>query len=202
MKALSTVNRILLGLVGAVLLGGGLLVLAAGLDVYRHWNLAPPHGWPLVTPRDVLLSASDRLRWSNQGWWWWPAVIAALVIVLLLALRWLLAQFHRQSPGRLPVGGKPPEDGVELRDDALSDAITAETLTLPGVRQASTRLAGRPTHPRARIALTLDPDSDPGEVVERLYQEPLAHGRRSAGWEHLPVRARLRVARHSPRRAE
>ncbi|MFD9515618.1 hypothetical protein, partial [Streptomyces mirabilis] len=31
----------------------------------------------------------------------------------------LLAQLHRRHPGALPVGGTPPQEGVELRDHAL-----------------------------------------------------------------------------------
>ncbi|MER5668719.1 alkaline shock response membrane anchor protein AmaP, partial [Streptomyces mirabilis] len=119
----TVLNRSLLALAGLVLLGGGLLVLFAGLDVYRRHDLVPPVGWPLTTPHDVLLGSADRARWSGQGWWWWPAVIAALTLVALLALWWLLAQLHRRHPGALPVGGTPPQEGVELRDHALSDAI-------------------------------------------------------------------------------
>src|SRR5690348_4162300 len=95
----TVLNRSLLALAGLVLLGGGLLILFAGLDVYRRHGLVPPVGWPLATPHDVLLGSADRARWSGQGWWWWPAVIATLTLVALLAVWWLLAQLHRRHPG-------------------------------------------------------------------------------------------------------
>ena len=75
----SVCNRSLLALAGLVLLGGGLLILFAGLGLYRRLDLVPPAGWPLAGPADVLLGSADRARWSSQGWWW-PAVIAALVL--------------------------------------------------------------------------------------------------------------------------
>ncbi|MEU9991496.1 hypothetical protein AB0E10_32780 [Streptomyces sp. NPDC048045] len=40
------VNRSLLALAGLVLLGGGLLILIAGLDIYRRHDLVPPVGPP------------------------------------------------------------------------------------------------------------------------------------------------------------
>jgi hypothetical protein len=201
MKAQTTVNRILLGLAGGVLLGGSLLVLAGGLDVYRHWNLTPPSGWPLTSPHDVVLSRADRTAWTDQGWWW-PTLIAGLALVVLLALWWLLAQLRQRRPGRMPVGGTPPEQGVELRDQALSDALAAEAGSLPGVEQAVARMAGRPAHPEVRFRLTLTADGAPGLVLRDLCRGPVERARQSTGWEQLPTQARLRVVRHGPHRVE
>ncbi|WP_405719774.1 alkaline shock response membrane anchor protein AmaP [Streptomyces sp. NBC_01537] len=201
MKPRTAVNRILLALAGVVLLGGGLLVLAGGLDIYRRWNLTPPADWPLSAPHDVLLSRADRTRWTDESWWW-PTVIAALALVVLLSLWWLLAQRHQRRPGRLPVGGTPPQDGVELRDQALNAALAADAGQLPGVHRAKARLTGRPTGPQARLTLLLTPDSAPTAVLDALRRGPLEHARESAGWEDLPAEVRLRVAGHGPHRVE
>jgi hypothetical protein len=197
----SALNRSLLGLAGLVLLGGGLLVLFAGLDLYRRRDLVPPDGWPLTTPADVLLGSADRARWSSQGWWWWPAVIAALAVVVLLALWWLLTQLNRRRPGALPVGGTPPREGVELRDRALSDAIAAEAGALPEVRHAAVRITGRPAHPRTRVGLTLTPHGAPGATLGALCEGPLRTAHRSTGLD-MPTEVRLKVARHPPHRTE
>jgi hypothetical protein len=203
MKAQSAINRILLALAGLVLLGGGLLVLAGGLDIYRRWHLAPPAGWPLATGNAVLLSRADRTRFdTGQNWWWWPAVIAALALVALAALWWLLAQLRQRRPGRLAVGSAPPQEGVELRDDALSKVIAAEAGRLPGIRHAQARFVGRSARPQAHVRLTLTSDASPAAALHALCQGPLDRARRSAGWEHLPTEARLHVARHAPHRAE
>ncbi|MEU5611334.1 alkaline shock response membrane anchor protein AmaP [Streptomyces sparsogenes] len=198
----SVLNRSLLAVAGLVLLGGGLLVLFAGLDVYRRHDLVPPVGWPLTTPNDVLLGSADRARWSSQGWWWWPAVIAALVLAALLALWWLLAQVSRRRPGSLPVGGTPPQEGVELRDHALSDAIAAEAGALPGVEHAAVHITGRPAHHRTHVRLTLTPEGAPGAALADLCEGPLRTARQSTGSPHLPTDVRLRVTHHKPHRAE
>ncbi|GGW13284.1 hypothetical protein GCM10018980_77230 [Streptomyces capoamus] len=198
----SALNRSLLALAGLVLLGGGLLVLFAGLDLYRRHHLTPPTGWPLITPDDVLLGSADRARWSSQGWWWWPAVIAALVLAATLALGWLLAQLSRRRPGALSVGGKPPQEGVELRARALSDAIASEAGALPGVEHAAVHITGRPAHPRARVKLTLTPAAAPGAALGALCEGPLNTARRSTGRPELPTEVRLQIAHHKPHRAE
>lgn len=199
MNSHSVLNRTLLAVAGLVLLGGGLLVLTAGLDLYRRWSLDPPADWPLTGPHDTLLPAQDRTRWTDEGWWW-PAVIAALTILAALALWWLLAQLHHRHPRRLPVGN-PPCDGVELYDAALNDALAADTARLPGVHQAQANLTGHAHRPHATLDVTLDPDARPRDVVHAL-EITLHRARRSTGWEQLPARATLRVASHRPHRAE
>jgi hypothetical protein len=195
-------NRILLALTGLVLLGGGLLIITAAIDLYSRHNLAPPAGWPLTTPHDVLLSSADRARWSSQGWWWWPAVIAALTLIAALALWWLLAQLPRRHPGGIPVGGDPPQEGVELRARALSDAIAGEAGALPGIQQANVRITGRTVHPHAHITLTLTPQGRPDAALEALCEGPLRTAHQSTGSPPMPTEARLRVTHHKPRRAE
>ncbi|KOV58070.1 hypothetical protein [Streptomyces sp. MMG1121] len=198
----SVCNRSLLALAGLVLLGGGLLILFSGLDLYRRHDLVPPDGWPLTSPDDVLLGSADRARWSSQGWWWWPAVIAALVLTALLALWRLLAQLSRRRPGSLPVGGTPPQKGVELRERALSDAIATETGALPGVDHTTVRITGRPARHRTRITLTLTPEGAPGATLDALCEGPLCTARRATGLPDTPTEVRLHVARHKPHRVE
>ncbi|MGR6968737.1 alkaline shock response membrane anchor protein AmaP [Streptomyces cynarae] len=200
-SALTRLNRTLLAVVGLALLGGGLLILFAGLDLFRRWHLTPPAGWPLTSPGDVLLRAADRTRWSSQGWWW-PTAIAALTIAAALALSWLIAQLRRPRPGAIPVGGTPRAEGVELRDRALSDVIAAEIRSLPGVKTAQARMTGRPQHPHNRVDLTLTPHGAPSRVLQELCDGPLPHALRSIGADQFPTEVRLRVARHKPHRAE
>ncbi|MFD8735964.1 alkaline shock response membrane anchor protein AmaP [Streptomyces sp. NPDC059618] len=202
MRPLPVLNRSLLALAGVVLLGGGLLILFAGLDIYRRHDLVPPAGWPLTAPHDVLLDSADRARWSSQGWWWWPVVIALLALVVLLALWWLLAQLRRRHPGALSVGGTPPQEGVELRDQALSAAIGADAGALPGVEEASVRITGTSAHPRTRVTIGLTPQGEPGAVLEALRAGPLRTASRSTGSPPGPTEVRLRVAHHKAHRVE
>ncbi|MGW2940062.1 alkaline shock response membrane anchor protein AmaP, partial [Streptomyces sp. NPDC001156] len=90
----------------------------------------------------------------------------------------------------------------ELRARALSDAIATEAGALPGVQQANVRITGRLAHPRAHITLTLTPQGTPDAALKTLCEGPLRTARQSTGSPPMPTEARLRVARHKPRRAE
>ncbi|MEU9143302.1 alkaline shock response membrane anchor protein AmaP [Streptomyces sp. NPDC048349] len=201
MKRKSALNRVLLALTGTVLLGTGLLMLAGGFDLYRRWRMAPPDGWPLTAPHDVLLGAADRTRWTGEGWWW-PLVIAVLALGVLLAVWWLLVQLRRTHPGRIPLSGAPGGDGVELRERALGDALAADARQQPGVHKARARMVGTTRHPQARLDLTLTPGSEPGPALRALRDGPLERARRSTGRPGLPADLHLRVSPHKAHRAD
>ena len=59
---LRTVNRVLLGLIGLVLLALGGAVLVGSLDLRAHWGFTLPAWWPFRGPDDVLLADADRTR--------------------------------------------------------------------------------------------------------------------------------------------
>ncbi|MFC5146634.1 alkaline shock response membrane anchor protein AmaP [Streptomyces aureoversilis] len=195
---LKAVNRVLVGVAGLVLAGGGASVLVASLDLRRRWGLSLPSFWPFDGPRDVLLSRAAQVRWRGEGWWW-PAVIAALAVVVLLALWWLLAQVRRRRLRELVVDSGDGEEAV-LRGRALEEAVCAEAEALEGVERALVALLGRRTAPEARVGLTLAPHASPAVALERLDGEALEHARVSAGVGRLPVEVRLRAVRHRAER--
>lgn len=192
-------NRTLLALVGLTLLGGGLLVLAGGADIYRRWNLSPPGGWPLTTRHDVLIPGADQTRWVAQDWWW-PAAIASLAALMVLALAWLMTQSGRRRPRRLPVA-QDTRNNVTISDGVLSEVLAADLDAVRGVRRARARLRGPRTHPQAQIDLTLDPSGVPAHVLEGV---PNATERalRSVRWNALPTHVHLAVKRHGSHRVE
>lgn len=192
------INRVLLGVTGAVLLGTGGLVLFGGLDLPARWRVRLPAHWPWSSPGDVLLSARQRTRWSGQGWFW-PAVIAALAVFVLLMLWWLLSQLRRHRLNDLLVDSGDGE-GATLRGRALEGVLAAETESLEGVDRAGVLLTGRRSEPRIRALLSLAPHADPGTVVRRLSDEAVTHARRSAGLDRLPGDVRLRAVKHRPER--
>ncbi|MFE3887233.1 alkaline shock response membrane anchor protein AmaP [Streptomyces lydicus] len=192
------INRVLLGVTGAVLLGTGGLVLFGGLDLPARWRLRLPAHWPWSSPGDVLLPGRQRTRFSGQDWFW-PAVIAALAVFVLLMLWWLLSQLRRHRLNDILVDSGDGE-GATLRGRALESVLAAETESLEGVDRAGVLLTGRRSAPRIRALLSLAPHADPGTVVRRLSDEAVNRARRSAGLDRLPGDVRLRAVKHRPER--
>lgn len=190
---IGTVNRVVLGLAGLVLVCAGGAVLAVGT------GLSVPSWWPWSGRHDVLLSDADRMRWRDEGWWW-PVVIAVLVVLVLLALWWLLAQLRRARLAEILVDTGDGE-GALLRGRALEHVMTGEAQALEGVSHARVVLTGRSRRaPQARVLLLLEAHAAPAETVSRLVDEAVTHARESAGLSSLPTEARLRVAKHAAQR--
>ncbi|MFK0256933.1 alkaline shock response membrane anchor protein AmaP [Streptomyces sp. NPDC090445] len=179
-RVLRTVNRILLGLVGLVLLAAGAGVLAA----------VPPLGGRHAP---LLAEQTRREHWQAGGWWW--AVAAGLALCVLLALWWLLAQLRRP---RLPAVLVDTGDGAfaVLRGRALEEAVAAEAGALHGVARCRVVLRGRRGAPSLRMAVELEPYAVPADALAALSGPVLGHARTSAGLARLPAEVRLRVPRH------
>ncbi|WP_336322140.1 alkaline shock response membrane anchor protein AmaP [Streptomyces lavendofoliae] len=184
---LRTVNRVVLGLAGAVLICAGGAALAAGLD------LDVPAWWPWRGSDTALLGDSARTRWGR------PAVVAVLALLVLLALWWLAAQLRRHRLAEVLIDSRDGESAV-LRGRALEGAAEAEAEALDGVTRARVRLTGRRTAPSARVSLLLEPHVSPDEALARLRDGALRHARESAGLPELPAEAQLRAAKHTARR--
>lgn len=196
---LRTVNRVLLGLVGLVLLVVGLAALAGGVDLVRRWNLQLPGWWPWSASGDVLLTDADRTHWRNAGWWW-PVVFVVLGVLVVLLLWWLLAQARRRRLSEVLVDSGDGA-GAVLRGRALEDAIEAEAEALKGVERARVSLVGRRrSQPRVRVGLLLGPDAEPAAAVAGLRAAALENARTSAGLDELPAEVRLRCVRHRAER--
>lgn len=189
---LRTLNRVLLAVAGLVLVLLGGSVLAVGLG-------APAPSWWIRDGRhDVLLTDAERTRWRDAGWWW-PAVLAALAVLVLLALWWLTAVLRRHRLSEVLVDTGDGE-GALLRGRALEGVLASQAGELDGVAHAQARLKGRPTAPRTRVRLQLEPHVDPGTALHGLTTGVLAHARDSAGLASLPAEVRLNGVRHRPER--
>ncbi|MFB4425461.1 alkaline shock response membrane anchor protein AmaP [Streptomyces sp. QL37] len=189
---IKTVNRVLLGLAGLILVVVGGAVLATGL------GLSAPSWWPFDGTDDVLLSKADRTRWRDEGWWW-PTVIAVLAVLVVLALWWLLAQLRRGRLAEVLVDSGDGE-GALLRGKALEGVLGDEAGALDGVSDAKAALTGRRTAPRARVRLLMEPHAAPGLVLRGLSEGALTHARTSAGLDELPAEVRLRAVKHRAER--
>ncbi|WCN00609.1 alkaline shock response membrane anchor protein AmaP [Streptomyces sp. M92] len=189
---LRTVDRVLLGLVGLVLLALGGSVLAIG------FGAPAPSWWLHQGPHDVLLTAAERTRWREAGWWW-PVVIAALAVLLLLALWWLVAVVRRRRLTEVLVDTGDGE-GAALRGRALEAVIAQEADGVDGVERTRVRLTGRRTSPAARVRLLLAPHVDPGTALDDLTTRALTHARTSANLAALPAEVQLKGVKHGAER--
>ncbi|MER5434820.1 alkaline shock response membrane anchor protein AmaP [Streptomyces sp. NPDC002588] len=189
---LRTVNRVLLGVVGLVLLAVGGAVLAVGLGA------SPPSWWIHDSRHDVLLSASERTRWRDEGWWW-PTVIAVLSLLVLLALWWLAAVLRRHRLGEILVDTGDGA-GALLRGRALESVLAGQAGETDGVAQAHVRLTGRRDAPRTRVRLRLEPHVDPATALDELTTRALAQARGSAGLRALPAEVRMKAVKHKAER--
>ncbi|MFJ8866457.1 alkaline shock response membrane anchor protein AmaP [Streptomyces sp. NPDC102473] len=189
---IKTVNRVLLGLAGLVLVVVGGAVLATGL------GLSVPSWWPWDGTDDVLLSKADRTRWRDEGWWW-PTVIAVLAVLVVLALWWLLAQLRRGRLAEVLVDSGDGE-GALLRGRALEGVLGAEAGALDGVSEAKVALTGRRTAPKAGVRLLMEPHASPGRVLRGVSEGALTHARTSAGLDELPAEVRLKAVKHRAER--
>ncbi|MFI9758720.1 alkaline shock response membrane anchor protein AmaP [Streptomyces sp. NPDC051963] len=189
---LRVVNRVLLGVVGLLLVVIGGSVLAVGLGVN------PPSWWIHDGRHDVLLNEAERTRWRDDGWWW-PTVIAVLAVLVLLALWWLTAVLRRHRLAEVLVDTGDGE-GALLRGRALEGVLAGDAGQLDGIARAHAELTGRRSTPEARVRLLLEPHVDPGEALNHVTAQALAHARDSAGLKTLPAEVRLRAAKHRAER--
>lgn len=191
---LRTVNRVLLGLVGLVLVLLGGSVLAVGLGA------SPPSWWIHDGEHDVLLSDAERTRWRDSGWWW-PTVLAVLAVLVLLAAWWLTAVLRRRRLGEVLVDTGDGE-GALLRGRALEGVLAGQAGELEGVAHAQAQLTGRSTAPEARVRLQLDPHVDPGTALHDFTEGALERARNSAGLAALPAEVRLNGVKHRAERVD
>ncbi|MFD8701778.1 alkaline shock response membrane anchor protein AmaP [Kitasatospora sp. NPDC059648] len=194
----SVVNRVLLGLLGAVLLGVGVLVLAGGLDLYRRLGVDPPGWWPLTSPDQPVVSTRSRERWVGTSWWW-PTVIGGLSVLVLGAGWWLVAQLRRTGLPGIEVL-TPGAGGLRLKVSAraLEEALEQGTAVLPEVERAGVRLVRAAGRPRLRGAVRLTPGGDPVGLVEHFEDGPRTDAVRSLGLAELPAELRIRVLQEAP----
>ncbi|MER6304147.1 alkaline shock response membrane anchor protein AmaP [Kitasatospora sp. NPDC001539] len=194
----AVVNRVLLGVAGAVLLVVGVLVLAGGLDLYRRLGVDPPSWWPLTSPDQPVVSGRSRERWAGSSWWW-PTVIGGLSVLVAAMAWWLVAQLRRTGLSSIAVP-TPGVGGLRLRVSArgLEEALEDGTVVLPEVERVGVRLVRAPRHPRVRGAVRLTPGGDPVGLVEHFEDGPRADAVRSLGLAELPADLRIRVMQEAP----
>jgi hypothetical protein len=184
-------NRIMLILFAIALIAAGVVGVLAGFGA-----LGP------VTKHGALLSNRVGAYFGRHGDWLWPVVAVLAGIVALLALRWLLALlFSTDRTGDLPLTGDRSEGRTTLSAAALTDAVTAEIGSYPGVHSARARLIGDPLAPTLVITATLEESTDLSAVRRRIESHAVRHARQALDNPELPVRLDLTTTDRQAQRA-
>lgn len=126
-------------------------------------------------------------------------VIAVLALIVLLALWWLLVQFRRARLAEVAVDSGDGEEAV-LRGRALEGVIEADAAAQEGVARARIALTGRRRHPTRQGRAPPGAVRLPGDALDTLGSQALAHARTSTGLAALPTEARLRAVKHRAKR--
>ena len=179
------VSRTGLVIVGLILLLGGGVVLARGLNVSSS-ILGGSHA-PQAT--------RSQIRYPAQHGWVWPAAAAAAAVVALLALWWMAAQTSTKTIRRLPVEPDRIHGTTVLRADAATGAITDELESYPSIRSADAALHGSPLAPGLRLSVTAENRADPATSRARIETEALPHLRIALDLGTIPTVLRIRFSR-------
>ena len=179
------VSRTGLVIVGLILLLGGGVVLARGLNVSSS-ILGGSHA-PLAT--------RSQIRYPAQHGWVWPAAAAAAAVVALLALWWMAAQTSTKTVRRLPLEPDRIQGTTVLRAGAATGAITDELESYPSIRSAGAALHGSPLAPGLQLSVTAENRADPATSRARIETEALPHLRAALELDTIPTVLRIRFSR-------
>lgn len=176
-------NRLVLTLFALVLIAGGTAGALAGFGVFGD-----------TTRHDRLLSNRVGRYFSVHGIWLWPVIATAAAIVVVLALRWLyLLLFSTDRAGDLKLSGDRSAGRTTLVPAALTDAVTDEIASYPGVHAARARVTGDSSSPRLAISVTLEHSADLAALRKRIETNAARNAREALDNPELPIMIDLTV---------
>ena len=181
----ASVSRTGLVIIGLILLLGGGIVLARGLNASSS-ILGSAHA-PLATHSQV--------RYPAQHGWVWPVTAAAAAVIAVLALWWLAAQTSTKTVRRLPIEPDHIHGTTVLRADAATGAITDELESYPSIRSADAVLRGSRRTPGLRLSVTAENRADPATSRTRIESEALPHLRTALERDTIPTVLRMQFSR-------
>jgi hypothetical protein len=175
----TSINRVVLAVLGLLLLTLGGLGLALGVGAFGAWRASYP-----VLPEQVSTFPDGR------PWFWW-AVGAVLMLIAALALLWLLTQFKTDRKTRLDRTTNAQDGYTTLHASALTDAVESEARGITGVTNVSATVRAHHGQ-RVFLRVELADSADISEVRTRLENEVVAHIREGVDDARFPVSIELR----------
>jgi hypothetical protein len=184
-------NRVMLILLAVLLLAAGVDAGAASIGAFGNFTR---HSTLLANPTGRFV--------GSAGDWLWPAAAGAATIVALLAARWLIALlFSTDRSHNLPLPTSAGAAGrTILTSAALTNAVTEEIRTYPGVDSARARIIGDPGDPELVITVVLSQSADLAALRQRIEAGAITHARLAIGNPAMPAQLDLTVTSRRPAR--
>jgi hypothetical protein len=187
-------NHYGLFLTGLILLVGGLLALARGLDWLTEISFFGP-----ASANSSLLSPTETSYAKSHAWFWY-VVAAIAVVVALWALRWILVQLRSERIRSFQLERDRRRGTTTLPSAALTDAVEDEVASYRGVHRAHARLTNKPNRPRLRLTVSAEHDVDLGDLRRRIQAEAVPHARAALDRDELPTLLTFRLDTAKARR--
>jgi hypothetical protein len=181
------VNRVLLLIVGAVLVAGGVYALLRSFSAFGS-----------EAARDPLLSSTLRRRVERAEDWFWPLVALGCAIVVVSALAWLWTQRPRPLPSDDLVY-EEADHSTTVRSSALSRAVQDELQQQPAVDSARVGIDRSPESTVVLARLTVEDGTSARTVATEIVAPAIEHFRRATGDADATGRAILEYT--APRRS-
>lgn len=138
---------------------------------------------------------------GEHGDWLWPVVAVGCGLVALACLYWLwVLLFSTDRSGNLRLAGDRSAGRTTLAHAALTNAVSGEVASYPGVASARSRLIGDPYRPRLVITAVLEESADLAAIRRRIETQAAAHARQALDQPDLPVQLDLTVTGRRDRR--
>ncbi|MCU1536658.1 MAG: hypothetical protein JWP82_1009 [Humibacillus sp.] len=160
-------NRTWLAIVGVLLLLAGLAGVAIGTGLATSVTSAAP------TSSSRVIGSGAARTVASTG-----AVVVVLVIAVvaaLLGLRWLLAQVPRTNgAAALRLQDDVATGLTTVEPKVLTDAVSRQVQTLPGVTAASAVMRGTADAPELTVTLTANDHTDVPALLRAVQTGPVA----------------------------
>ncbi len=181
-------NRVLLSLLGALLVGLGTFGLLRGGGL-----LGGEGSDPVVSP---WLRAESREREALLL----SLLAAAAVLLIWLGLRWVLAQLPKdRAVDEVDLGRTEHATRVEVSAKAIAEALSSDVRGLGGVTDAAARVVSE--HPLAiHLDVSLEEGTDLNAVSQAIAGRPKRRLLEALEVPEVDLRARLKLAQPAARR--
>lgn len=192
------VNRAWLAVIGMVILLTGIVAALITLGLLARIITATGIGLGVPAPSSKIVGSGIGPFFDQ------PVVVVTVgvlgVILSVLGLAWLLAQIPRTNAARPFRLQDDAASGLTVcAADVLTDAVEADTESLPGVTDASAVLRGTAGAPELTMKISVNDRTDIKQLLQTVQAETAAHLARAmeTPLKHLAVQVDVTTSRRT-----